>query len=283
VLLAITIIFALFQSAVAFFLFIMSIHGPDSLPRFTLYWLILIQLILWLCFAKFRKGDNKNSSAYLIIIGLASTGTAPGIYFIAEQYDTHKWNYTLANTKIYYVHDELLLAEDGQPFGIKFSFKAEFPYTDYNYITPLLRPQINPGDRKPDPNDMRILNFVPNPALERDHYFKKGITYNIVFDMVPGYLLSNSQSQPEDNQLKSKYCMQYPIENVSYLTRDQFEQIITSNVSEKYEVMLHGTTYGDLYSDRGLVYTENDYNPHDFYTTYKNKQIAECKLNQPAG
>ncbi|MBI4006052.1 MAG: hypothetical protein HY356_05245 [Gammaproteobacteria bacterium] len=220
---------------------------------------------------------------YQIIIGLVTTGTGPGVFFIAEKYDAYKWNFRMENTKIYDVRDELLLTEDGNPFGIQFSFKAEFPETNYYYISPLLRPQINPSGRKPYPNDMRVLNFSANPPLKREYYFKKGVVYDIVFEMVPGYLWNNPQPRPVKNKLKAKFCMQYPIENVQTLTRNEFEAIITNDIPDKYETMLHGTTYGDYHSGKGLAYTLNEYNPHDFYTTYKKNQIEECKSYQPAG
>ncbi len=282
-LLTITIVFSVLQVVFTFLLFISSIHGPNSLPPFAIVWLGLAQMVIWSCHGKFRKGDKIYTALYQIIIGLVTTGTGPGVLFISEKYDAYKWNFRVENTKIYDVHDELLFTEDGDPFGIQFSFKAEFPETNYYYISPLLRPQISPSGRKPDPNDMRVLNFSAKPPLKHEYYFKKGVVYDIVFDMVPGYLWSNPQSQPAKNNLKTKYCMQYPTVNIQVLTRNEFEAIITNDIPEKYETMLHGTSYGDYHSGKGLTYTLNEYNPNDFYTTYKKNELEECKPFQPPG
>ncbi len=279
--LIISIAFTLLQWICAFFLVIASIHGPSSLPALTLFWLILIQVILWSSFIIFRRCEYKHATVYLIFLGIVTTASAPLIYFIAEKYDAYRWNNILSNTKIYNVRDDLLLTSDGLPFGIRFSFKAEFPYTDYNYITPIIRPQSDRDSTSIGPNDMWKLGYSTNPPLKREYYFRKGVTYDIVFEMVPGYLIPrHGENAASGDDEKMKYCLQYPIENVHFLTRDKFEQIITTDIADNYLVMLHGTAYGDISSGQNPEFTRNKYNPVDFYNTYKIKNIEECRPYQ---
>ncbi|OGT64315.1 MAG: hypothetical protein A3I13_01640 [Gammaproteobacteria bacterium RIFCSPLOWO2_02_FULL_47_50] len=279
--LIISIVFTVLQWICAFFLVIVSIHGPSSLPALTLFWLILIQVILWSGFIIFRRSENRYAAIYLFFLGIVTTVSAPLIYFIAEKYDAYRWNNILSNTKIYDVHDNVLLASDGLPFGIRISFKAEFPYTDYNYITPVLRPQSDRYGTSIGPNDMRVLRYSTSPVLKRDYYFRKGVTYDIVFEMVPGYLIPrHNKITLSGNDEQIKYCLQYPVENTHAMTRKMFEHMITADNADNYLVMLHGTAYGDIYSGYSPEFTRNRYNPADFYNTYKIKNFQECQTHQ---
>lgn len=275
--LTIAIVFTLLQLALAFFLVIISIHGPDSLPGITLFWFITIQLILWSGFAALRKYNDKKTLVYLTGLGLITTATGPLMVFIADKYDACKHEDILAHTKIRDVRDELLLTENGRPFGVIFSFKAEFPRSEHIYITPLLRHPVDLYGRKPDPNDMRVLDFRTDPLLTRPWYFKQGINYDISFTMVPHYLLRRPGGNPTNKDAEVlEFCLQYPVENVQYLTRDMFEAIITTDNPDHYQVMIHGTAYGTARSENGPAHTHKRYNPVEFYNTYKSMNIAEC-------
>ena len=273
--LIISIVFTLLHWICAFGLIIFSVHGPSSLPAMTLFWLITIQVILWTSFIIFRKSKNRHAAVYLVFIGILTTISAPMIYFFAEKYDAYRWNNIITNTKIYDMRDELILTDEGLPFGIRLSFKAEFPYTDYNYVTPIMRPQSDRYGANLGPNDMRVLGYSANPLLKRDYYFKKGIAYDIVFEMVPGYLLPKRNTA---NELQPEFCLQYPIENVHTLKRDEFEQMIAVDNPDNYLVMLHGTAYGDVFSGNNPEFTHNQYNPAEFFNTYKTLNIEECRL-----
>jgi hypothetical protein len=278
--LIISIVFTLLHWICAFGLIIFSVHGPSSLPAMTLFWLIAIQVILWAGFIIFRKSKNRHAAVYLVFIGILTTASAPMIYFLADKYDSYRWNNIITKTKIYDMRDELLLTGEGLPFGIKLSFKAEFPYTDYNYVTPIMRPQSDRYGTSIGPNDMRVLHYSATPALKRDYYFKKGVAYDIVFDMVPGYLIpKQNQNLTTENELQPEFCLQYPIENVHTLTRDTFEEMITVDNPDNYQVILHGTGYGNIYSGRDAVLTHNQYNPAVFFKTYTILNIDECRLS----
>jgi hypothetical protein len=268
------IVFTLLQWICAFFLVIFSVHGPSSLPALTLFWLIVIQTALWSAFILFRRSKNRYAAVYLVFLGILTTASAPLIYFIAEKYDAHRWHNIITNTKIYDVQDELLLTGDGQPFGIRLSFRAEFPYTDYNYVTPVMRPQSDRDDTAIGPNEMRVLRYSTTPALEKDYYFRKGITYHIVFDMVPRYLIPKP---PGTDHGQPEFCLQYPVQNVQTMTHDEFEQLVTTGSPHTYLLMLHGTGYGDIYSGREPAFSRNRYIPGDFFRTYKTLNIEECR------
>jgi hypothetical protein len=275
VFLIISIVFTLLHWICAFGLIIFSVHGPSSLPAMTLFWLITIQVILWTGFIIFRRSKNSHAIVYLVFIGILTTVSAPMIYFLAEKYDAYRWNNIITKTKIYDMRDELFLTGDGLPFGIKLSFKVEFPYTDYNYVTPIMRPRSAGYGASPGPNDMRVLRYSATPALKRDYYFKKGVTYDIVFDMVPGYLLPKRNAA---NELSPEFCLQYPVENVHTLTRDTFEEMISDDNPDNYLVILHGTGYGDIFSGNEFVFTHNQYKPAEFLRTYRILNIEECRL-----
>ena len=272
--LIIAIVFTLLQWICAFFLVIFSVHGPSSLPALTLFWLIIIQVILWAGFIIFRHSKNRYAAVYLVFLGILTTVSAPLMYFIAEKYDAHRWNNIITNTKIYDVRDELLLTGDGMPFGIKFSFKAEFPYTDYNYVTPMMRPQSDRYGTGTGPNDMRVLRYSATPTPEKDYYFKKGVAYDIVFEIIPVYLVPK---QPATNSQQPGFCLQYPVQNVQTMTRDEFERLVSVDGPDTYLVTLHGTGYGDIYSGREPAFTRNQYNPGEFFRTYKTLNIEECR------
>ncbi len=241
----------------------------------TLFWLIAIQVILWAGFIIFRRSKNRHAIVYLVFIGILTTVSTPMIYFLAEKYDAYRWNNIITKTKIYDMQDELLLTGDGLPFGIKLSFKAEFPYTDYNYVTPIMRPRSGGYGASPGPNDMRVLRYSATPALKRDYYFKKGVTYDVVFDMVPGYLLPKRNAA---NELQPEFCLHYPVDNVHTLTRDTFEEMVSNDNPDNYLVILHGTGYGDIFSGNESVFTHAQYNPAEFLRTYRILNIEECRL-----
>ena len=272
------LIFTLVYIVLAYFLMIMSIHGPRLFPYFELDFLVVaLGVLWWLCFFVPRRKPGHLSlvltlcglaiGALLILVSYASWGRL-------VDWEVYLDQKRAAATEVLNMQDQPLLLQGRAPIGIRLKYSIRFPDSDYYWQSPSVYPQTDIGyfmawsiiHETIEP-PMQIVSSGVEVPTETAHLppigrrYEQGKLYNFTVDLVPDFLALSAD--------RTRVCIvRLP---VTLPARDVAAQkkLLSTDHIVYYKVAVSGTDYTGP--------TQRPYNLKTFYDAAIKEGASVCK------
>jgi hypothetical protein len=150
-----------------------------------LFWIALPSLLfLWLCWAWWSRSESRPPAAVLLVAGLvipfAVAGIEWSLFTANAAFEKRKVGLQLANAHLSEVTDEVLLAADGQPIGVRLRYTVRF---DEGLDNVRYRPLVSLRFESPLVAMWHLRSETDPIVADR---FGKG-TYRFTEDFIPMY------------------------------------------------------------------------------------------------
>lgn len=253
---AITISFTLVYLVLAWFLAVLgSKEGPRVFPYFVLGYLCLAEAGLWCWHVFLRRRRYKRRP--LILFGgalgmtLALTVVSSATWKPLVNREVTRFDQQAAATRVFNVHDELLLSPGGNPVGVRLKYSIRLPkdYLSHSsfWQSAGLLPERDLGVGSWA--DGRRTKEASDPPLVRESNgvlrYQEGVLYNFTTEFLPNFLVWNVDG--------TRLCLVNPPAEYA----NAFKQLIVKDSELRYRITIAGTRYAGA--------TEKAYNLKEFY------------------
>ena len=238
---------------------LLSVHGPDFIPYFSVGFLIIAIAALWGIYFFIERRDFRRKTLTFSLsasgVGLLLVGTIIASWEPILNWEIRLEDKRAANTEVLNMRDEILLSSKGNPIGIRLRYSMRFPDSNYFWHSAYVTPEKYLGVSIW--SDMRIANrTIEPPMIGTDPLrYEKGKLYDFTVDMLPSFVVPSRD--------KAGQCITLPPEYT-----DAFQELIRSSERVHFNITVSGTRF------RGI--TTNTYNLKEFYDSAIKEGTSEC-------
>lgn len=254
------VILSLIYLVLSFFNLVGSVHGTESLPLFTLVYLIVSYAVVWLFYLFTRKSNaTKKIIVFYVVWGIVSILSGLFLWQLAARFDQYKMLNRTIGIKITDIKDELYTSKKGNPVGIKVQLSIQVPEKNNYNLDIALTPSQIPQYWDNSIVQQRIINVTVDPSIPPQNLIpiiyplQKDINYRLTFYTVPKYLVP---------QAKGSFCIVSPPQSLVALAEPLRYQL---NVLYSIETFSQPTS--------------NLYSLKDIYQGIQQEQFPPCPAN----
>jgi hypothetical protein len=243
---------------------LMAGREDDDFVYGAFVFLVVSLSTLWFFYTLFERKQSSHKAIWFVLVAIGISSMIIPAWWatetISKTYDAAIED-NFRSTTVTDLQDEVLFSERNNPIGIRLHYKVTIPRSGHYYP----KPSVSYDKSRAGHFHLTAVKINPLPQLDvggvsLSGNYKAGVTYEIIADLRPQFLLSDEKTGDP--------C-------VFFASSDEENNVKNATDFQALEIDIGGTSFNRYYG-QGIHYLEHKYSLKSFYDSIASENIPRC-------